>query len=123
MSAKSFNHINIKAPADLLKNCRDFYVQVVGLREGARPSFSESGYWLYGDASDALIHMTVSNDRVGGSSYYDHVAFNCDDLAQMRERISECALSFKESLLPDGSKLQIFLHDPCGLRVELNFKL
>lgn len=123
MPAPSFNHINIKAPAGLLKTCRDFYVDVVGLRIGHRPAFDDEGYWLYGDASEALIHMTITDDRLGGASYFDHIAFHCDDLPGMRRRLKEHSLSFNEEQLPDGSRLQIFLRDPCDLGVELNFKL
>lgn len=123
MSAASLNHINIKAPAGLLNTCCDFYVEVVGLRKGYRPAFKDDGYWLYGDASEALIHMTITEDRTGGRSYFDHIAFNCDDLPGMLKRLKEHSVAFHEESSSGGKIHQIFFQDPCDLGVELNFKL
>ncbi len=123
MPAASINHINIKAPAELLKTCRDFYVDVVGLRDGDRPSFDDQGYWLYGEGHEALIHMTITEDRIGGTSYYDHIALNCSDLAAMQQRLRDLAMPYIEETSEDGSRHQIFMRDPCDLGVELNFKL
>ena len=123
MPATSFNHINIKAPAGLLKICRDFYVDVLGLRDGYRPETGDRGYWLYGDANEALIHMTITETRQAGTSYYDHIAFNCSDLSGMQQRLLSLGVEFDEQPTPDGKRLQLFLTDPCDLGVELNFKL
>jgi len=43
----ALNHINLRAPDALLATLRDFYCEVVGLREGPRPAFGSRGWWLY----------------------------------------------------------------------------
>lgn len=41
------DHINIRAPAGLLDEVREFYCAIFGLEEGFRPAFASQGYWLY----------------------------------------------------------------------------
>ena len=43
----SINHIQRVAEKDLVLKLRDFYCDVVGLREGFRPAFERFGFWLY----------------------------------------------------------------------------
>lgn len=75
---------NFCASAETIERQRRFYVDVVGLREGARPVFRSGsrGYWSYaGDR--AVLHPTIARD--GGASTqpagaFNHLAFDCDDL-------------------------------------------
>jgi catechol 2,3-dioxygenase-like lactoylglutathione lyase family enzyme len=39
-----------------LEETRDFYVDIVGLKEGPRPKFGFAGHWLYCGYT-ALIHL------------------------------------------------------------------
>lgn len=119
MSIKSIDHINIKAPAGLLRRCRDFYVSVLGLEEGERPAFNEQGYWLYAEGH-ALVHLTVREEQGSGPSYFNHVAFLCPQLDAIQHRLEQQQIDFTSKTTPDGRFRQLFVFDPCGLRVELS---
>jgi catechol 2,3-dioxygenase-like lactoylglutathione lyase family enzyme len=53
MRITHIDHYNIRLKPSDLKAIRDFYVNVIGLTEGARPYFKFPGYWLYGGAEAA----------------------------------------------------------------------
>lgn len=57
MSVIGLDHYNLRAPRPLLDTLRDFYIDVVGLRLGARPPFRSHGYWLYAGAQ-AVLHLS-----------------------------------------------------------------
>ena len=51
MSLKTFEHVLILA--DDLKKTKEFYVDLLGLKDGYRPDFPFPGHWLY----LSLIHI------------------------------------------------------------------
>lgn len=121
---EGFAHFNLRAPQPLLERLRDFYCEVVGLRVGPRPPFRSAGYWLYAGEQDVL-HLTAcdadeSASRQGRSSY-DHAAFRARDLDACERRLQQLGLPYQKSQVPGGGAVQLFLHDPAGLGVELNF--
>ena len=73
------DHVNIATPD--LKTTRDFFVDVLGLEEGARPDFGLPGYWLYAGGR-AIVHLQLANGRVVPSqqSALNHSAFEVADL-------------------------------------------
>ena len=75
MPAVAFDHFNLRAGRDLVERLRDFYVDVVGLRVGARPPFDFHGYWLYiGD------NMRKSLDQLVQRPYYFAVVDEVDNI-------------------------------------------
>lgn len=123
---EGFAHLNLRAPQPLLERLRDFYCEVVGLRMGPRPAFPSAGYWLYVGAQDVL-HLTAcgAEEAAGrqGRSSYDHVAFHASDLAAVEARLKQLALPYEKTSVPGGGAVQLFLQDPAGLGVELNFRV
>lgn len=114
------DHINIKAPRQVLERTRDFYREVFALQEGYRPDFCAYGFWLYAD-EQAIIHLSeTATERNAGDGSLDHVAFRVDALEPIIARLDELGIEFSEVTLPDVSLRQIFLRDPAGVRVEIN---
>ena len=114
---------------------RDWYVKVLGLREGAHPDFKFPVCWLYIGDTD-VIHVTeggkeVSLNRmaylgqqseaVEGSGVIDHVAFRCTGLADMMEHLRALGVKFTRRQVDAQGLFQLFLIDPNGIKVELNF--
>ena len=64
MTVLRIGHVNLRGPADLIEQLRSFYVDIIGLREGPRPTFrsGSSGYWLYAGEHD-VIHLSVDPRR------------------------------------------------------------
>jgi catechol 2,3-dioxygenase-like lactoylglutathione lyase family enzyme len=114
---------------------RDFYRDVLGFRAGFRPELAFGGYWLYlGDTP--VIHIA---DRASYTRYVaglgialptaadstgpiDHIAFNCSDFDGMRRSLDERHVAYKRDTLTDIGLRQIFVHDPNGIKIELNFR-
>jgi len=122
MPLDALQHVNIRC-ADA-RASRDFYVDVIGLAEGYRPPFNFPGHWLYlGDV--AVIHLVQKppgEARKGpGSGEIDHVAFGGTDLDDMRARLTASGLSFEEKVVPRDGIIQLFVKDPEGVKLELNF--
>jgi catechol 2,3-dioxygenase-like lactoylglutathione lyase family enzyme len=121
MPIDGFLHVNIRA-ADL-ELARDFYVRALGLRVGDRPPFASTGYWLYlGD--EPVIHLVqrgAHETSVPGSGRLDHVAFRGADLDGTRARLHAAGIPFREAVVPRDGSVQIFLFDPDGLKLEINF--
>ena len=119
----SINHIQLVAEKDLVFKLRDFYCDVVGLSQGFRPAFERFGFWLYIGDKDVL-HLITPKDGDGRSpikSSFDHVAFKADDYEGALKKLKTLNIPFEEKLIPGMSAHQIFLFDPAGNRVELNF--
>ena len=119
----SINHIQLVAEKDLVLKLRDFYCDVVGLSEGFRPTFDRFGFWLYIGDKDVL-HLVTPKEGDGRSpqkSSFDHVAFKTAHYQDVLKKLKSLDISFEEKPIPGMTSHQIFLRDPAGNRVELNF--
>jgi len=124
-----------------LDRTRDFYERVLGLTVGPRPDFPFPGLWMYrGDHSDvanAVVHIIGMdpNDPEGlkrylgdrdrssltGSGALDHVAFFANGLSDMLAHLKALGVEPRERTVPSIGLHQLFLNDPNGLVVELNY--
>ena len=119
----SINHIQLVAEKDLVMQLRDFYCDVVGLTEGFRPPFERFGFWLYIGDKDVL-HLITPKEGDGRSfqkSSFDHVAFKTGNYQNVLKKLKALNVPFEEKPIPGMAAHQIFLRDPTGNRVELNF--
>jgi catechol 2,3-dioxygenase-like lactoylglutathione lyase family enzyme len=122
--------------ADIEKT-KDWWVNVLGLRVGPSPDFKFPVYWLYAGDRDVL-HLTqggaaVSDNRMKylgqssqateGSGVVDHIGFRCTGLHDMIDHLSKLKVEFKERQVDDQGLYQLFLFDPNGVKVELNFEV
>jgi extradiol dioxygenase family protein len=119
----SIIHIQLVAEKELVLKLRDFYCDVVGLTEGFRPPFERFGFWLYIGDKD-VIHLITPKEGDGRSlqkSSFDHIAFKTGEYESVLKRLKSLNISFEEKPIPGMTTHQIFLRDPVGNRVELNF--
>jgi catechol 2,3-dioxygenase-like lactoylglutathione lyase family enzyme len=121
--------------AEDLEATRDWYVEVLGLSEGPHPDFGFPVHWLYiGDrdvlhltqgganvSANRLRYLGQESEAVRGSGVIDHVAFRATGLAETIERLRALKIDFKERQVDDQGLYQLFLIDPNGVKVELNF--
>jgi catechol 2,3-dioxygenase-like lactoylglutathione lyase family enzyme len=122
------NHVNLRAPGELLVRLRDFYRDVLGLREGLRPPFGNTGFWLYaGDT--AVVHLTQQpagetprvHAGVGEPHTIDHFAFTASDADTAAAALRTHGVAFEVSRSPVTRQHQFFFLDPAGNGIELNF--
>ena len=125
MGLNALNHYTIR-PADL-ERTKEFYVDVLGLEVGYRPPLAFPGYWLYcgGQPTVHLIGPREQESHMarerGPTGLLDHIAFTCTGLAEMRERLKRQGVEHEERVIPRDRQTQIFLYDPDGVAVELNY--
>lgn len=143
MNIQKLAHYSIRTTN--LQASLKFYTEVVGLRDGWRPPFKFPGHWLYLDEKDGLegdqgaVHLIgvdpvdpqglidAMGDRdvrsLHGSGAVDHVAFFAVNLAEVRNTLTGLGVPYRELTVPTLNVHQMFLEDPSGLVVELNFPL
>jgi catechol 2,3-dioxygenase-like lactoylglutathione lyase family enzyme len=115
------DHINIRAPRELIDQVRRFYHDLLGLVEGPRPDFGSEGHWLYA-GERALVHLSVSDNGAGGQTgHLDHVAFQSSDLQALRARLESMGVGFRSNHIPELDMTQVFFTDPAGIGIEVNF--
>lgn len=132
MPITAINHYLIRA-ADL-ERTRRFYVDVLGFTEAPRPDFPFPGYWL-GVNGSVQVHLApanIANKELyflgtpagapdDNSGVIDHVAFTATDHAQVLARLRAAGVSFRARYLADAKLYQLFVPDPDGITLELNF--
>jgi hypothetical protein len=57
-----------------------------------------------------------------GSGSVDHIAFLATDWPGMRKRFDTLGVRYHEQHVPALDLLQVFLVDPSGVTIELNFR-
>lgn len=131
-------HFSVRTTS--IEASRRFYMDILGFKEGFRPAFNFPGVWLYmgGDEADYGVVHIIGIDKsdpqglteylgdkaessLTGSGAVDHLAFLATDLATMRQRLKKAALEFRERTVPDLGLHQVFVEDPSGVTIELNF--
>ena len=133
MPLSHIEHVLIQT-ADIAKTV-EWYTRVLGMRAGFTPDFKFPVQWLYLGDND-VVHVTeggasTSENRkrsVGqqttateGSGAIDHVAFRCTGLRETLAHLRAEGVDFKERQVNDQGLYQLFLFDPNGIKVELNF--
>jgi len=124
MRVLGLNHFNVTASAEVIERVRDFYVGVLGLRVGERPGFRREGFWLYA-GSEPVVHLTTEDgggERSGDArSNFDHVAFSCEGLREFVGRLERAGVEYEVDEVASLGQVQLFLRDPAGVGLELNF--
>jgi len=133
MPLSNLEHILVQT-ADIEKT-RDWYVRVLGMRAGHTPDFKFPVCWLYIGERD-VIHVTQGgadttanrkaylgqqSDAISGSGVIDHIGFRCTGLRETMEHLTAMNVPFRQRQVDDQGLYQLFLFDPNGIKIELNF--
>jgi catechol 2,3-dioxygenase-like lactoylglutathione lyase family enzyme len=122
VTIEAIHHVNIRAPATDVAKLKQFYCEIVGLRDGWRPPFESRGHWLYA-GTEPIVHLVEAEadaDTNASAGRVDHVAFRCSDLAPMIERLRSRGIEFQLTQIPSLGDQQLQFRDPLGIGVELN---
>lgn len=119
MAAHGMNHFTVLAE-DLRRTC-DFYCDLLGLTEGYRPDMGFPGAWLYAGET-AVLHVVVKKplpaQRAG---VLDHMAFSASGLSDTVAKLKQRGIEYRLGRQVETGTWQLFLHDPNGAKVELDF--
>ena len=119
MKATGFTHTSIHAH-DLDESVR-FYEEVFGMEEIPAPDFPFPVRWLR--LGDLQLHLFQSDEAAPRGH---HFGIEVDDFGAAYEKVKEVGARIREGYfsklyeLPDGA-VQMYLRDPAGNMVELNW--
>jgi catechol 2,3-dioxygenase-like lactoylglutathione lyase family enzyme len=132
MPLTELNHYFIRA--NDLEKTRQFYCDVLGFEVMPRPTFPFPGYWL---GVNGKIQVHMGPDGIDNAEMYylgtpkgavtdhagvvDHIAFLATKPGDFIRRFKARGLEFQPRSLPEFDLYQIFVKDPNGLTIELNF--
>ena len=114
---------------------RQFYLDVIGLSDGFRADLGFPGYWLY-LFDTPVLHIaewdtyTAHSNKLGipvtkrgdGTGCFDHIAFNGNQVQDMIDRLERLQVPYERNDVPHVGLVQLFLDDPNGLKIELNYR-
>lgn len=116
MKLTRLHHAQITIPPGTETDARAFYCDALGLREIEKPESlrGRGGFWV--ELGDVQIHIGTENTDARRETKA-HLAYQVDDLATWRERLSEHGITIDESVPIPGYRRFEF-RDPFGNRVE-----
>ncbi len=132
MPITDLNHYFVRSKD--LERTRHFYCDVLGFDEMPRPAFPFPGYWL-GVGGRVQVHVglddvpdqdslylgTSAASASDNSGVVDHIAFEGTDPEGVAGRLAEHGLETRMRYIAEVQIFQIFVADPDGLMIELNF--
>ena len=117
------DHFNIRTRK--LTDTVRFYESVLGLEKGPRPDFAFPGAWMYSEGK-AVVHLVdisaTDEPQKPDSGVVHHVAFVSTGFDGMSQRLKSRGMPFEARQVPGGELWQIFVNDPNGVMIELNYE-
>ena len=121
MIVTGLKHYTIRASAQVIDQCIAFYTSILNLRIGFRPPLETSGFWLYAGDQPVLHVLIYDEPEFHGPSVLGSIAFGCVNLPVTIQRLEDLEIDYTKNYLADIDQFQIFVADPAGLTIELNF--
>ena len=134
MAVMSIDHANIRT-SDVTGTLA-FFSEVLGMEASIPPGATslEQAGWLLDSKGNAVIHVagtdveyptdgwrpTITEQRADTGRLH-HVALSCTGYDEMRPRIYATGLEVAENALDSIGLRQIFVTEPNGVLLELNF--
>lgn len=132
MPLTDLNHYFVRA--NDLERSKRFYCEVLGFEVMPRPDFPFPGYWLgvngkiqvhmgpHGIANQDLYYLgTSTRSATDNSGIVDHIAFLAEAPEQFAKKFETLGLASRKRYFPEFKLFQMFVKDPDGLTIELNF--
>jgi catechol 2,3-dioxygenase-like lactoylglutathione lyase family enzyme len=123
VSVGVLDHFNIRT-RDLASTVR-FYEEMLGLQNGPRPNFAFPGAWMYSEGK-AVVHLVdiaaTTEPQKPDSGVVHHVAFASRGFDGMKQHLKSKGMPFEARQVPGGDLWQIFVNDPNGVMIELNYE-
>jgi catechol 2,3-dioxygenase-like lactoylglutathione lyase family enzyme len=131
MGIQKLDHYSVRTP-DLAGAIR-FYEDALGFYSGPRPPFNFPGAWMYtapeaGESEGRpIVHLIGVDGTLGGAQAgtatgaVDHIAFAASGVKELHARLDRHGIAFRERKVPSTGMHQVFVKDPDGVTIELNY--
>lgn len=144
MAVRRLDHYNVLTTS--LQGTLAFYADVLEMKVGPPPSGDTvRGAWIYDDEGSPIVHVQavdparaevkfadirrrlgsmigpLSLERLNGSGTVEHLALQCDDYERVKQRCEDRGIPLRTNLVERTGTRQIFICDPNGIVLELNF--
>lgn len=118
-----------------IERTRDWYCDVLGMTHGPTPDFKFPVVWLYiGDrdvvhvteggkdvSENRMAYLGQQSDATSGTGVVDHIAFRATGLRETMSHLTGLGVAFSQRQVDSQGLYQLFLFDPNGIKIELNF--
>ena len=119
MAATGMNHFTVLT--DDVPATVGFYCDLLGLADGPRPPLGFPGAWLYA-GGQAVLHIVGGRPKSElRAGVIDHMAFSATGLRATVAQLDAKGLPYQCRQQMGSGVWQVFVHDPNGARVELDF--
>jgi catechol 2,3-dioxygenase-like lactoylglutathione lyase family enzyme len=133
MRVEALDHVNLRTP-DVTGTAR-FFADVLGLSITPSPGNDdpEKALWICDGEGRAIVHLARPDiaypwepeggaaPALPGTGRLHHVALRCTGYAALCARLSEMDIFAHANEIPQVSLRQLFVTDPNGVMLELNF--
>lgn len=132
MRVEAIDHVNIRTP-DVVATGR-FFADALSMTVTPSPGNADpaKAAWICDAEGRAVVHLATYDilypwedsappPPPGGSGRLHHVALRCTGYAATAERLSGKGLSFRSNEVPQVGLRQLFVEEPNGILLELNF--
>ena len=92
----------------------------VGLH-GIRDQVRSASSVIEGGAELASLGREIEHLAADHAGVVDHIAFLASEPEEFVKRFKQLGMSYRPRSLPDSELFQLFIKDPNGLTIELNF--
>lgn len=113
----TLHHVNVTAPSELEQQTKEFYGDVLGLKQVPKPSGSrQAGAWYQIGANQ--LHLSVENERPGPLSSR-HICFAVSDLKATENKFRDARVEIIPDPRPIEGNPRFYVRDPAGNMLEI----
>jgi len=145
MTVRRLDHVNVLTRD--LPGTIAFYEDLLEMKAGPAPSGDiRRAAWIYDDGDLPILHIQAVDatqpeakfadirkrlgdmigrldlERLADTGSVEHVALECSDYERMKKRCEERGIEARLNLVQRTGLRQIFIRDPNGVILELNFR-
>ena len=112
----ALHHVNVTVPAELEAATKEFYGEILGLKQIPKPAASrQTGAWY--QIGETQLHLSVDDEPAELSSR--HICFTVSDLAAAEKRFRAAGVEITADPRPVPGSPRFYVRDPGGNRLEI----
>jgi catechol 2,3-dioxygenase-like lactoylglutathione lyase family enzyme len=113
----ALHHVNVTVPPELEPDAKEFYGNVLGLKQVSKPSTSrQNGAWY--QIGPNQLHLSVETEN-GGPLSSRHVCFAVSDLKETETRFRAAGVEVIPDPRPVRGNQRFYVRDPAGNMLEI----